>query len=169
MKIGRNVRRRSRAPVQAARNVLLNMPLLRLRSSEGKLTPSRDIAPVRRSFRRHRSCTFLRKWHVWCLQVFVIFLRSFCADAGLLNRSFRLRLPSMREMGGAPRNPAPRSHFLVWIVKPSGRHCTEGHLTSRVFTEDRKISSECRPPLGALPPSPTSGPSVSDISTTYIS
>ena len=40
--------------------------------------------------------------------------------------------PSTREMGGAPRNPAPRSHFLVWIVKPSGFHCTDGHLTSRV-------------------------------------
>ena len=24
----------------------------------------------------------------------------------------------VREMGGAPRNPAPRNHFLVWIVKP---------------------------------------------------
>ena len=31
----------------------------------------------------------------------------------------------IREMGGAPRNPAPRNHFLVWIVKPSGCHCTE--------------------------------------------
>ena len=26
----------------------------------------------------------------------------------------------MREVGGAPRNPAPRNHSLVWIVKPSG-------------------------------------------------
>ena len=24
----------------------------------------------------------------------------------------------VREMGGAPRNPAPRNHFSVWIVKP---------------------------------------------------
>ena len=24
---------------------------------------------------------------------------------------------SVREMGGAPRNPAPRNHLLVWIVK----------------------------------------------------
>ena len=31
----------------------------------------------------------------------------------------------IREMGGAPRNPAPRNHFLVWIVKPSGCHCTD--------------------------------------------
>ena len=28
-------------------------------------------------------------------------------------------------MGGAPRNPAPRNHFWVWIVKPSGCHCTD--------------------------------------------
>ena len=30
-----------------------------------------------------------------------------------------------KEMGGAPRNPAPRNHFLVWIVKPSGSHCAD--------------------------------------------
>ena len=29
-----------------------------------------------------------------------------------------------REMGGAPRNLAPKNHFLVWIVKTSGCHCT---------------------------------------------
>ena len=28
--------------------------------------------------------------------------------------------PTMREMGGAPRNPAPRNHLWVRIVKPSG-------------------------------------------------
>ena len=28
-------------------------------------------------------------------------------------------------MGGAPRNLAPRNHFLVRIVKPSGCHCTD--------------------------------------------
>ena len=28
-------------------------------------------------------------------------------------------------MGGAPRNPAPRNHFLVRIVEPSGCHCTD--------------------------------------------
>ena len=39
----------------------------------------------------------------------------------------------IREVGGAPRNPAPRNSFLVWIVKPSGCHCTGGHLTSRVW------------------------------------
>ena len=37
---------------------------------------------------------------------------------------------------GAPRNPAPRNHSLVWIVKTSGCRCTDGHLTSRVCTED---------------------------------
>ena len=37
---------------------------------------------------------------------------------------------------GAPRNPAPRKHFLARIVKPSGCRCRDGHLTSRVFTED---------------------------------
>ena len=36
-----------------------------------------------------------------------------------------LRLRALREMGGAPGNPAPRNHFLVWIVKPSGCHCTD--------------------------------------------
>ena len=30
----------------------------------------------------------------------------------------------LREMGGAPRNPAPRNHLLMWIVKTSGCHCT---------------------------------------------
>ena len=51
---------------------------------------------------------------------------------------------NIREMGGAPRNPAPRDNFLVWSVKPSGCHCTDGHLTSRVFTEDRQIFRETR-------------------------
>ena len=46
---------------------------------------------------------------------------------------------SVREMGSDPRNPAPRNHLLVRIVKPSGRHCTDGRFTSRAFTEDRKI------------------------------
>ena len=33
-------------------------------------------------------------------------------------------------MGGAPRNPAPRNHLLVRIVKPSGYRCADGHSTS---------------------------------------
>ena len=61
----------------------------------------------------------------------------------------------LREVGGAPRNLAPRNHFSVWIVKPSGCHCTDGHLTSRVFTEDQANIVECRPPLGARPLSPS--------------
>ena len=48
------------------------------------------------------------------------------------------RIKISREMGGAPRNLAPRSHFLAWTVKPSGCHCTDGHLTGRVFTEEEK-------------------------------
>ena len=45
----------------------------------------------------------------------------------------------IREMGVAARNLAPWNHILGWIVKPSGCHCTDGHLTSRrVFTEDLK-------------------------------
>ena len=37
---------------------------------------------------------------------------------------------SIREMKGAPRDPAPRNYFLVWIVKPSGcRHLTSGVST----------------------------------------
>ena len=44
-------------------------------------------------------------------------------------------LHRLREMGGAPRNPAPRNRFCVWIVKPSGCHCTDGPLTSSVFTD----------------------------------
>ena len=52
----------------------------------------------------------------------------------------------LREVGGAPRNPAPRNHLLVWIVRPSGCHCTDGHLTSRVFTEDQQISKSADPP-----------------------
>ena len=35
----------------------VNVPLLRLRSSEGKFTMSREMKPVRRSFCRHGSCT----------------------------------------------------------------------------------------------------------------
>ena len=51
---------------QAAQNVRLplNIPLLRLQSSEGKFTMSREIEPVRRSFRRHGSCTFTEVAHL---------------------------------------------------------------------------------------------------------
>ena len=46
-------------------------------------------------------------------------------------------------MGGAPRNPAPRNHFLVWIVKPSGCLCTDafsGNKYRRVPTPLRSTS-----------------------------
>ena len=39
-----------------------------------------------------------------------------------------------------PKNPAPRNHLLVQIVKPSDCHCTDGHLTRIVFPEDRNVS-----------------------------
>ena len=48
-----------------------------------------------------------------------------------------------REMGGAPRNPAPRNRFLAWIVKPSGCHCTDASGGKNIV--------ECRPLSGALP------------------
>ena len=79
------------------------------------------------------------------MQCYIISYHSMVSRAGLHN---------MREMGGAPRNPAPRNHLLVRIVKPSGCHCTEWHLTSGALTEDQQQIVECRPPLGALPPSP---------------
>ena len=54
------------------------------------------------------------------------------------------RKPYIREMGAAPRNPAPGNHFLVWIVKPSGCHCA-----------DASGGKECRrvpTPLRSTPP-----------------
>ena len=55
-------------------------------------------------------------------------------------------------MGGAPRNPAPKNHFLVCIFKPSGCHCTNGHLTSRAFTEDQRILCSVPTPLRSTSP-----------------
>ena len=49
----------------------------------------------------------------------------------------------LREIGGAPRNPAPMNHLLVWIVKPSGCDCTD------VLGGNKSV--KCRPLLGALP------------------
>ena len=62
----------------------------------------------------------------------------------------RTELVHVREMGGAPRNPAPRNHFLVWIVKPSGCHCADafdGKAYRRVPLPLRSPSpfSELRP------------------------
>ena len=58
-------------------------------------------------------------------------------------------------MGGAPRNPAPTNHLLVWIVKPSGCHCTDdfgGNKYRRVPTPLRSTSpfSEFLRALGRL-------------------
>ena len=64
------------------------------------------------------------------------------------------RYLKVREMGGAPRNLAPKNHLLVWIVKTSACQCTDGHLTCRAFSEGQQIIVECRPPSGALPLSP---------------
>ena len=52
----------------------------------------------------------------------------FCASAPRARRHGRkLQRPRapVRELGGAPRSPAPRNLFLGWIVKPSGCHCTD--------------------------------------------
>ena len=45
----------------------VNVQLLRLRSSKGKFIMFREIEPVRRSFRRRRSCTFteVALWLPW--------------------------------------------------------------------------------------------------------
>ena len=37
-------------------------------------------------------------------------------------------------------------HCLELIVKPSGCHCTDGHVPSRVFTEDQNISQSADSP-----------------------
>ena len=63
--------------------------------------------------------------------------------------ALRLRDRAIREMGGASRNPAPRNHFLVWIVQPSGCLCTDafgGKKYRRVPTHLRSTSpfSEAR-------------------------
>ena len=49
----------------------------------------------------------------------------------------------INDMGGAPGNPAPRNHFLVRIVNPSGCHCTDafgGTTYRRVPTPLRSTS-----------------------------
>ena len=72
-----------------------------------------------------------------------------------VNPSWRAPNPSqsqdkgnkIREMGGAPRNPAPRNHFLVGIVKPSGCHCVDafgGKTYRRVPTPLRSTSTFLR-------------------------
>ena len=36
-------------------------------------------------------------------------------------------------MGGAPKSPAPRSHFSVRVAEPSGCNCTDGALDKQSF------------------------------------
>ena len=42
----------------------------------------------------------------------------------------------MREMGGAPRNLAPRNHLLVWIVQPTIRLPLHRWALDKQSTED---------------------------------
>ena len=79
------------------------------------------------------------------------------------------RASSLRVMRGAPRNPAPRNHFFVRIVKPSDVYTYIyiyvvyvyvyiyiyiyiyiDHSTSRVFTEDSRISQSADLPYGLV-------------------
>ena len=54
-----------------------------------------------------------------------------------------LTMPNLREMGGAPRSPAPRNHLLVRIVKSPSCHCADalgGKECRRVPTPLRSTS-----------------------------
>ena len=85
-----------------------------------------------------------------------------CAAAVVVHpRAKHGNMTDVREMGGASMNPAPRNHFLVWMVKPSGCHCTYGHLTSRA---SRRINKYRRVPtrLGTPPPSLKMGRTLSE-------
>ena len=66
--------------------------------------------------------------------------------AHFANAMYTRTTSALREMGGAPRNPAPRSHFLAQVVKPSGHRCADAFGGTKIV--------ECRPLLGALPLSP---------------
>ena len=50
---------------------------------------------------------------------------------------------TLGEMGGAPRNPAPRNHFWCGLSNHQA-------ATAQMHLVGKKIV-ECRPPLGALP------------------
>ena len=60
---------------------------------------------------------------------------------------------SVREMAGATRNPAPRNHFLAWIVKPSGCHCTDAFGGNKY----RRVPIPLRTPLRSTSPFSESG------------
>ena len=47
----------------------------------------------------------------------------------------------------APRNPALRNHFLLWILSNhQAATFIDGHLPNRVFSEDQQISQSADPP-----------------------
>ena len=66
-----------------------------------------------------------------------------CTVTRVWRRRLHVHGLSVREMGGAPRKPAPRNHLLVGIAKPSGCHCTDAL--------GGKDIAECRHLLGAPP------------------
>ena len=48
---------------------------------------------------------------------------------------------SVRETGGPPRNPAPRNHLLIWIVKTSGCHSTDAFCGKKYRREPTPLRS----------------------------
>ena len=48
--------------------------------------------------------------------------------------SRRRRTDTVRELGGAPRNPAPMNHLWVMIMNATPRHATPRHVTPRRAT-----------------------------------
>ena len=73
---------------------------------------------------------------IWCLCFYYVCMASSTCGC-------EATVAFIREMAGAPRNPAPRNHFSVWIVKPSGCHCTDALGGGNIV--------ECRPLFGTLP------------------
>ena len=59
-----------------------------------------------------------------------------------------------REMGGAPRNPAPRNRSSVWVCQTIRPPLHKWALEKQSFHWGLKHIVECRPPLGAIPLSP---------------
>ena len=55
----------------------------------------------------------------------------------------------IRDVGGAPRNPAPRNHFVVRIVKPTGREDWFRHPCYRLY-EVREMGGAPRNPAPRL-------------------
>ena len=40
-----------------------------------------------------------------------------------------------------PRNPAPRNHLFVWMVEPSGCHCTDASSGGKTY---RRVPTSLR-------------------------